>query len=67
MALVPVATSNSNPSVEGYSEANSLIPHHVRQALQSLGVPIDANDHFDDDAVSLEAIVKAYANFAKAV
>jgi hypothetical protein len=48
----------------GVAEKHELVAHTVRQALQSLGVEIDADDCFDSGAVTMAELRKAYDRFA---
>jgi hypothetical protein len=51
-------------SHEGFATREGLVPHAVRQALQSLDDEIDAHDRIDEAAVDRDELLYAYAKFA---
>ena len=50
--------------VDGFASEHEYVPHALRQALQSLGVEIDAFDRFETGDVDRKALKKAYERFA---
>lgn len=64
MTRIPVATPLGHPEQPGLAEKLGLIPHPLRQALQSLGIEIDANDEVDEAAIDSGELALVYARFA---
>ena len=68
MALVPVS-SITHPETgqtvqEGLAEREEMVPHALRQALQSLDVEIDAQDRVEADGLDMKVLKAAYERFA---
>ncbi|HLE99645.1 MAG TPA: hypothetical protein VI540_07075 [Gaiellaceae bacterium] len=51
-------------SSEGLAEQQEMVPHALRQALQSLGIEIDAFDRVDVDEIDMGELRYAYSKFA---
>lgn len=57
------ATGAASP-VAGLSSQQDLVPHALRQALQSLGCEIDDFDRVEIDGLDASALKAAYERFA---